>query len=87
VLGTLGGLAIGVGFTANIERVRSALQSLFGGDQVPAEVAFLLRLPARMDEREIVIVALIALVLAVVAAIYPSWRASRLDPVEALRYE
>jgi lipoprotein-releasing system permease protein len=87
VLGTLGGLAIGVGFTANIERVRGFLQSLFAGDEVPAEVAFLLRLPARMDEREIVIVAIIALVLAVIAAIYPSWRASRLDPVEALRYE
>src|SRR5262249_7104358 len=63
---------------------RAFLVSLTGGETVPPEVDFLLRLPARMDEHEVIVVAVIALVLAVIAAIYPSWRASRPDPGGAL---
>lgn len=87
LLGMIAGLALGVGFAANIESVRRALRSATGGDEVPPEVAFLLNLPSRMDGQEVVVVAVIAFVLAIVAALYPSWRAARLDPVEALRYE
>lgn len=87
LLGMIAGLALGVGFAANIESIRRALRGATGGDEVPAEVAFLLNLPSRMDGQEVVVVAAIAFVLAIVAALYPSWRAARLDPVEALRYE
>lgn len=87
LLGMAGGLALGVGFAGNIEAIRAGLRAITGGGEVPAEVAFLLALPSRMNPREVVVVAAIAFVLAVVAALYPSWRAARLDPVEALRYE
>ena len=87
VSGTMLGLVLGVLFCENIETIRQAIQSLTGTNLFSAEIYFLSRLPAQLDWREVTQVTLMALGLSFGATLYPSWRAARLDPVEALRYE
>ena len=87
VIGTFLGFVLGVLFTSNIETIRQWLQGLTGTQLFSPEIYFLSRLPARVDPMEVVAVVLMALALSFLATIYPSWRAARLDPVEALRYE
>jgi lipoprotein-releasing system permease protein len=87
VLGTLGGLALGLLFNANIESIRQLLQAMTGTQLFSPEVYFLAQLPSKSDPREVVEVVAMALGLSFLATIYPAWRAARLDPVEALRYE
>ena len=87
VVGTLAGFALGLAFADNIETIRQWLQSLLHTTLFPAEVYFLSQLPAIVDPREVATVVIMALALSFLATIYPAWRAARLDPVEALRYE
>jgi len=87
VVGTIVGFTIGVVFCANIEGIRQFLSSLTGTTLFNPEIYFLSRMPAEMDPGEVVAVVLMALGLTFLATLYPSWRAARLDPVEALRYE
>ena len=87
VLGTLGGLALGLLFNANIESIRQLLQAMTGTQLFSPEVYFLAQLPSKSDPREVVEVVAMALGLSFLATVYPAWRAARLDPVEALRYE
>jgi lipoprotein-releasing system permease protein len=87
VVGTIAGLILGVVFCWNIEAIRQILQSALGTKLMDPQVYYLTRLPARIDVAETAWIVGMALVLSVLATMYPSWRASRLDPVEALRYE
>ncbi|AWJ90074.1 lipoprotein-releasing system transmembrane subunit LolC [Azospirillum baldaniorum] len=87
VAGTLLGVALGVSFALNIETIRQGIQALTGTNLFNAEIYFLSQLPAKIDWSEVVQVTLMALGLSFAATVYPSWRAARLDPVEALRYE
>ncbi|MCW0180298.1 MAG: lipoprotein-releasing ABC transporter permease subunit [Zavarzinia sp.] len=87
VIGTLGGFALGVVFCENIETIRQALQSLTGARLFPDEIYFLSKIPAKMEIDETITVVLMGLALSLLATLYPSWRAARLDPVEALRHE
>jgi len=87
VVGTLAGLLLGVLVCANIERLREFIGWITDTELFSPELYYLSQLPAEMDTGETVSVVIMALVLAVLATLYPSWRASRLDPVEALRYE
>lgn len=87
VLGTAVGFALGMAFCANIEHIRQALQSLTGTELFSPEVYFLSQLPAVVDPNEVGQVVAMGLILSLLATIYPSWRAARLDPVEALRNE
>jgi lipoprotein-releasing system permease protein len=87
VIGTLTGLVVGTAFCANIERLRQFLSWLTSTDLFPPELYFLSQLPAEMDVGETTAVVVLALALSFLATLYPSWRAARLDPVEALRSE
>ncbi|WP_083240319.1 lipoprotein-releasing ABC transporter permease subunit [Methyloceanibacter methanicus] len=87
VTGTLAGLALGVLVCLNIDHIRWFMSWLTDTELFPAELYYLSELPAKMDVRETVSVVIMALTLSVLASVYPAWRASRLDPVEALRYE
>jgi lipoprotein-releasing system permease protein len=87
VTGTVAGFLLGLGFAANIETIRQWLQGLTGTELFAAEIYFLSHLPARIETPDVVSVVLMSLTLSLLATLYPSWRAARLDPVEALRYE
>jgi lipoprotein-releasing system permease protein len=87
VLGTIFGFALGLGFADNIETIRGWLQGLTGTDVFSAEIYFLSRLPSRVEAADVATVVGMSLVLSLLATLYPAWRAARLDPVEALRYE
>lgn len=87
VVGTLVGFIFGTIVCLNIESIRQFLSWLTSTELFSPELYFLSRLPADMDTGETTAVVLMALALSLLATLYPSWRAARLDPVEALRYE
>ena len=87
VVGTALGLVLGLLFCDNIEEIRQGLQTLLGRDLFSAEIYFLSKLPAKVDMGEVISVVSISLLLSFAATLYPSWRAAKFDPVEALRYE
>ncbi len=87
ILGTLAGFALGVLVCLNIEHLRQFIGWITDTELFSPELYYLSQLPAEMDTGETTTVVIMALVLSILATLYPSWRASRLDPVEALRYE
>jgi lipoprotein-releasing system permease protein len=87
VIGTLAGLALGLGVAFNIDVIVPALESLFHASFLPRDIYLISRMPSDPQSTDILPIALISLVLAFVATIYPSWHASRVNPAEALRYE
>jgi lipoprotein-releasing system permease protein len=87
VVGTLVGFGVGTIVCLNIESIRQFLSWLTSTELFSPELYFLSRLPADMDGGETTAVVVMALALSLIATLYPSWRAARLDPVEALRYE
>lgn len=87
VTGTVAGLLIGVLFCANIENIRQFLSGITGTTLFDPTIYFLARMPAEMDPMEVTAVVVMSLTLSFLATLYPSWRAAKLDPVEALRYE
>ena len=87
VIGTIAGSILGIAFADNIEAIRQWIQGLTGSDLFAAEIYFLSQLPAVIDWNEVIAVIGMALGLSFLATIYPSWRAARTDPAEALRYE
>ncbi len=87
VIGTLAGLALGLGVAFNIDVIVPALEQLLHTSFLPRDIYLISRMPSEPQSSDIVPIALISLVLAFAATLYPSWHASRVNPAEALRYE
>ncbi len=87
VIGTLGGLAFGLLVAFNIDVIVPALERLLHASFLPGSIYLITRMPSEPQSADIVPVAIISLVLAFIATLYPSWRASRVQPAQALRYE
>lgn len=87
VTGTLLGLVGGILVTTNLDRIVKFVERLFGITAFPGDVYFLDKLPHQVNPPDVVAVVLVSLVISFLATLYPSWQASRLAPVEALRYE
>ena len=87
VVGTLAGFALGLLLAKNLDAIRNAINSAFNANLFPAEFYFLSRLPAIVDAREVAVIVGMTLVIAILASIYPAWKAASLDPIDALRHE
>jgi lipoprotein-releasing system permease protein len=87
VIGTLSGLALGLGVAFNIDVIVPALERLLNASFLPRDIYLISRMPSEPQYADIMPIAVISLVLAFLATLYPSWRASRVNPAEALRYE
>jgi lipoprotein-releasing system permease protein len=85
--GTISGLVFGLLVAHNVEAIRRGLNWLLGTNLFPVEFYYLSQLPSRVETGDVVAVVAMTLFLSLAATIYPSWRAAKLDPVEALRYE
>ena len=87
VIGTLAGLLLGLGVAFNIDVIVPALERLMSVSFLPKDIYLISRMPSDPQSADILPITLISLALAFVATLYPSWRASRVNPAEALRYE
>ncbi len=87
VIGTLAGLLLGLGIAYNIDVIVPAIEHLLHASFLPKDIYLISKMPSEPQQSDILPIALISLVLAFVATLYPSWRASRVNPAEALRYE
>jgi lipoprotein-releasing system permease protein len=86
-IGTLLGVALGLAVAWNVDALVSGLEAVFGVSFLPASVYFIDYMPSDPQAADVIAITLISLALALVATLYPSWRASRVDPAQALRYE
>ena len=87
VIGTLAGLLLGLGIAFNIDVLVPALERLLNANFLPKDIYLISRMPSEPQYADIMPIAVIALILSFLATLYPSWRASRVNPAEALRYE
>ena len=87
VLGTLIGVASGVLLALNLETVVPIIERMAGMDLFPADVYYINELPSKLVWDDVAVIGGISLLISLLATLYPSWRASRINPAEALRYE
>ena len=86
IIGTLIGFIVGLLFSLNIQKIQNFLEGVTGTNLFAAEIYFLSKLPSKLDFSEVSLVVLFALILSLLATLYPAWRASRIDPIKVLRH-
>jgi lipoprotein-releasing system permease protein len=84
--GTLLGFGLGLGIAANFPALKALLQQIETSVTLPAELRFLMSLPSVVDAREVAVIVAMGVGLSLLATLWPSWRAARIDPAEALRH-
>jgi len=87
VIGLLSGVALGVAVSLNIDIVVPFIERLFGMQFLAKDVYYISELPSDMHWSDVGVISAVSFVLTILATLYPSWRASRTQPAEALRYE
>ncbi|MEO7150565.1 MAG: FtsX-like permease family protein, partial [Burkholderiaceae bacterium] len=87
VIGTLSGVALGLLVAFNIDVIVPAIERVLQTSFLPSSVYLISRMPSEPQSADIVPIVVISLILSFVATLYPSWRASRVEPAQALRYE
>jgi lipoprotein-releasing system permease protein len=87
VIGTVLGVVGGIVLTLNLEHILAAIEAVLGVQLLPEDVYYITGLPTELRTTDVTVIALVALAMALVATIYPAWRAARTAPAEALRSE
>jgi len=87
ILGTLLGTILGLGAAFNLEKITVFVEDLFGFKILASDVYYIDKLPSQVNPLDVVLIVVTAILISLLATLYPSWRASKLDPAEALRYE
>jgi len=87
VVGTALGTILGLLAAFNLEKITDFVENLFGFKILSSEVYYIDKLPSQVNPLDVVLIVSTAILISLLATIYPSWRASKLDPAEALRYE
>ncbi len=87
VVGTVFGTILGLAAALNLEKITGFVENLFGFKILASDVYYIDKLPSQVNPLDIALIVMTAILISLLATLYPSWRASRLDPAEALRYE
>ena len=87
VVGTIMGTTLGLGAAFNLERITGFVEDLFGFKILASDVYYIDKLPSQVNPLDVSLIVITAILISFLATLYPSWRASKLDPAEALRYE
>lgn len=87
VLGTLCGVAAGIAIALNLDVIVPGLEKLFGFEAMPADIYYINQLPSELRQGDVLTITVVSLLFSILATLYPSWRAARMQPAEALRYE
>jgi lipoprotein-releasing system permease protein len=87
VVGTVLGALLGLGAAFNLEKITGVVENLFGFKILASDVYYIDKLPSQVNPLDVGLIIITAILISLLATLYPSWRASRLDPAEALRYE
>jgi len=87
VVGTILGTILGLGAAFNLEKITNLVERLFGFKILSSDVYYIDKLPSQVNPLDVILIVLTAVLISLLATLYPAWRASKLDPAEALRYE